>query len=50
MIVTGEIILKNSDGYLSAELRSFRTVYLFMFMGYAVMCGFWMKLYKDHKE
>ena len=50
MIVSGKLVMKNSDGYLSAELRSHQTVQLLCVLAWAVMLVLWIYQYKAKRE
>ena len=50
IIITGSIVFKNTDGYLSAELRSFMTLYICTTIIYASFCGAWFYYYKKYQE
>ena len=50
VIVTGQIVFKNSDGFLSADLLGVARVYVFMVLAYGVLCGIWLYQFKKHRD
>jgi hypothetical protein len=50
VVVTGSLNLKNTDGYLSADLQYFKGIYLYFTICYAIFIGFWYHLLKKNSD
>jgi len=50
LVVTGTLLLKNTDGFLSADLSKFTSIYIVLTLLYAFLCLVWNKLIASNNE
>jgi heme/copper-type cytochrome/quinol oxidase subunit 4 len=50
MVITGSIVLKNTDGYLSADLSKFKGIYIMFSLLYASLASLWYHLMSKNND
>ena len=50
VVVTGYMVFKNSDGFLSADLLGVYRVYVFLVIAYGILCGIWLCQFKKQRD